>query len=394
MTPQRAAALAALYRRELLESVVPFWVPRAHDAEHGGCFTCFGRDGALFDDTKYVWLQGRWVWMLARLYRTVEQNPDWLAAARMGAEFLRDRCFDETGRMHFAVTREGRRVTKPWAIFSECFCTVGFAEYARASGDGEWLERAQSLYRRTLDLSREPDLDSLGYPENQRLSTHAVPMIFLNVTQELREAGDDPLYAEVVDESLSRILDLHCHPEERALFENVAADGSLVDSPDGRVINPGHALESAWFMLQEARHRGDDALRDRAVDVIDWSLECGWDNPNGGLLYFVDAKGLPSPFLEWDMKLWWVHVEALYALLLAYRMTGREDLLDWFERLHEWTWAHFPDPELGEWYGYLHREGHPALTLKGSMWKGFYHLPRGLLLISELLQEMAEPGGA
>jgi N-acylglucosamine 2-epimerase len=377
-----------MYWRELLERVVPFWDGRAPDAEHGGFFTCFDRDGTLYDTTKYVWLQGRFVWTLSRLYRTVEQRSRWLEAARRGVDFLREHCFDESGRMYFAVTREGQRLTQPWAIFSECFAILGFAEHGRASGDEELIETAHRLFASTLELSRQPDLDSLSYPEQMRPATHAVPMLLLHVAQELRSARPHSLCEQVIDQALDRILRLHCHPEERALFENVAPDGSLIDSPDGRVINPGHALESAWFVLHEARHRDDTQLRDRAVEVIEWSLERGWDEEHGGILYFLDARGLPSPFLEWDMKLWWVHVEALYAVLLAHHLTGREDMLAWFERVHAWAWGRFPDPDYGEWFGYLHRAGEPALSLKGSMWKGFYHLPRGLLLTAQLLDEM------
>ena len=388
MTPERAVKLGSLYRRELLESVVPFWQDRSPDPEHGGFFTCFDRDGTLYDETKYVWLQGRAVWMFSRLYREVEPRSEWLEAARAGAEFIRDHCFDESGRMYFAVTRGGRRLTKPWSIFSECFAIMGYAEHARASGDTSWREAAEELFQRTLELVATPDLDSLSYPEQARPSVHAVPMILLNVVQELRRDADDSAYADVADEALDRIAHCHCHPEERALFENVALDGSLIDSPDGRVINPGHALESAWFALRESQVRPGARGGDRAVEIIEWSLERGWDDQHGGLLYFLDHRGLPSPFLEWDMKLWWVHVETLYALLLAHHLTGRQDSLDWFERVHEWTWEHFPDPEYGEWFGYLHRTGEPASALKGSMWKGFYHLPRGLLLIAELLAEM------
>ena len=385
----RAADLSRLYRAELVERVIPFWEERGPDRQHGGFFTCFDRDGTLYDTTKYVWLQGRYVWMLCRLYRLVEPRPVWLEAAQRGAEFMRRHCFDEAGRMYFAVSREGARLTKPWGIFAECFAALALAELARATGDDGPLEGAAALFRRAVELSRESDLDSLSYPEQPRPSTHAVPMILLNVAQELRAARPDPQFDAVADEMLDRILRLHCHPEHRALLENVAADGNLLDGPDGRVINPGHALESAWFMLHEARHRGDDAVRDRAVAVIEWSLERGWDAEHGGLLYFVDSEGLPSPFLEWDMKLWWVHLEALYALLLAHHLTQRADLLTWFERVHTWTWQHFPDAEHGEWYGYLHRDGTPALSLKGSMWKGFYHLPRALLLCATLLDEVA-----
>ena len=390
MEPERAQQLAGVYRGELNENVIPFWEQRSPDPEYGGFFSCFDRAGALYDDTKCMWIQGRFAYMFAWLYHALEARPEWLEAARRGVEFIQRHGFDKTGRMHYAVTREGRRLTRPWGIFSECFAVHALCQYARASGESAALDQAQDLFWRTLDLSRNPDLDSLSYPETPRLVTHAVPMILLNVMQELRAAQPDPRYEEVGDEMLHRILEHHAHPEKRALFENVRPDGSLVDSASGRVINPGHALESAWFVLHEAQYRQDESIRDQAVEIVEWSLEIGWDEQYGGLLYFVDFAGLPSPHLEWDMKLWWVHVEALYAVLLAYHLTGRPELLEWFERIHAWTWDHFPDPEYGEWLGYLHRVGDPALTLKGNMWKGFFHIPRALLLIAELLGEMAQ----
>ncbi len=343
----------------------------------------------MYDDTKYVWLQGRFVWTLCRLYNTVEKRPEWLEWAGRGLDFIRKRCFDENGRMYFAVTAAGERLTRPWGIFSECFTVCGLCQYALATDDEAVAQEARDLFWRMVELTRIADLDSLSYPEIPRLMTHAVPMILVNVIQELRALGDDPRYTELGDAMLDRVLNRHAHPEERVLLENVWPDGRIDDSPDGRTINPGHALESAWFLLREAEYRNDAAIRDRALEIIEWSFERGWDDKYGGLLYFTDLKSLPSPYLEWDMKLWWVQVEALYAALLAHRMTGRQDMLDWFERLHDWSWDRFRDPEHGEWFGYLNRDGQVSLSLKGSMWKGFYHLPRGLMLIAEALEQIA-----
>ncbi|HRX85646.1 MAG TPA: AGE family epimerase/isomerase, partial [Phycisphaerae bacterium] len=169
----------------------------------------------------------------------------------------------------------------------------------------------------------------------------------------------------------------------------VGPDGGLIDAPEGRVMNPGHAIETAWFLLEVARRQGDDGLIDRATQILDWSMARGWDAQFGGLFYFIDVDGLPSPYLEHDMKLWWPHCEALYALLLAHHLTGRAAYAEQYERVHAWTMAHFPDPEHGEWYGYLHRDGTPSTTLKGGLWKGPFHVPRAQLLCLTLLEEMA-----
>ena len=105
-------------------------------------------------------------------------------------------------------------------------------------------------------------------------------------------------------------------------------------------------------------------------------------------MYFVDAEGKPNEQLEWDMKLWWPHTEALYAPLLAYHLTGDSFFAEWYERVHNWAFSHFPDTRHGEWFGYLHRDGSVASRLKGSQWKGPFHLPRALLYGWRVLEEM------
>jgi len=205
----------------------------------------------------------------------------------------------------------------------------------------------------------------------------------------MREVDDNPIYSEVIDQSLYEILNYHVKPEEKALFETVGPNGERLDSPEGRCINPGHAIESSWFIMEEGRRRHDHPLIQQALQVLEWSLELGWDREYGGLLYFVDIEGRPPEQLEHDMKLWWPHTETLYALLLAYYLTGEEKYAEWYEKVHAWAFSHFPDPEYGEWFGYLHRDGSLSLDLKGSMWKGPFHLPRAQLLCWKLLKHMA-----
>lgn len=389
MDTSRARELAGLYRTELMENVVPYWERYSPDTEHGGFFTCLDRQWQLYDSGKWSWFQGRAVWMLSRLYRTADRRPAWLEAAQRGIEFIDRHLFDPQGRMYSAVTRDGTPRWAPKSLFSECFTVYGLAQYARAAQDAGALDGAQRLFSRVLEMAEQPELDGPRLPGQPPFVIHAVPMILLNLAQEMREATGSNEYDKVADEMLYRILRLHCHPEHSAVFENVLPDGEVVDDPDGRVLNPGHAMESAWFILREAQYRNDNELRDRAVQMIDWSLDAGWDSEYGGMFYFVDARDRPNRYLQWDMKLWWVHMETLYALLLGHSMTGRADLLAWFERIHEWTWARFPDQQHGGWYGYLRRDGEVCLTLKGSAWKGFYHVPRALLLIAELLEELA-----
>ena len=389
MKRARLEKLRELYRRELLESVIPFWTSHSLDGEYGGYLTCLDRDGSVFGTDKQVWAQGRGTWLFSKLYNTLEPREEWLQAARCGYDFLVKHCFDNDGRMFFRVTRDGRPLRKRRYLFSEAFGVIACAEYSRATGDEEALERADDTYRLMIDLYRTPgSLPPKVVPETRVTKAHAMPMILLSTTQELRQADADTLYAEVVDDAIDEVLHHFVKRDERALFETVGPNGERLDSPEGRCINPGHVIESAWFIMHEGRHRDDSSLIEQALEILEWSLEWGWDKEYGGILYFVDAEGKPPEQLEWDMKLWWPHTEALYALLLAHHLTGEPKYLDWYEKVHEWAFAHFPDPEYGEWFGYLRRDGTLSTTLKGNMWKGPFHVPRAMWLCLRLLEEM------
>ncbi|MYE28057.1 MAG: N-acylglucosamine 2-epimerase [Chloroflexi bacterium] len=392
MIRARLLELREVYRRELFDSVIPFWLNHSLDHERGGQFNSLDRNGAVFDSDKSMWLQSRALWMFAKLYNEVEQRVEWLEAARHIYDFIMHCGFDDDDRMFFAVTADGRPLRKRRYLFTETFAIIGLAEYARATGDAAALNRAIDTYRLVVDHLRQPGkLEPKIYPQTRRAKAHNVSMIMLATTQELRLAAPpDPLYDAVVDDALDQILNHFLDYEAEAVFEVLGADGERLDTDDGRRITPGHAMESAAFVMHEAIERADDSLIPPALKMIDYSLARGWDEEYGGLLYYVDVAGKPPTRLEWDMKLWWPHAEALYALLLAYHLCGNDIYAGWFERMHEYSFAHFPDPKYGGWYGYLHRDGSLSTPLKGGMWKGFFHTPRALWLCWKLLGEMLD----
>jgi N-acylglucosamine 2-epimerase len=217
-------------------------------------------------------------------------------------------------------------------------------------------------------------------------------MIQINTLQVLRKCDTTPQplpYDAWIDAQIDEVFRFFVKPEKRALLETVGPAGEyLGDIPEGRCVNPGHAIETAWFIMEEGRHRKDDRLVQQALPIIDWSLDRGWDPAHGGILSFVDVEGKQPPQYEWDMKLWWPHNEAIYATLLAYSLTGERKYATWFDKILVWSLAHFPDRKFGEWFGYLHRDGSVSHSLKGNMWKGPFHLPRQQLFCHLLLEEM------
>lgn len=378
------------YRKELLEDTIPFWFPRAIDTEFGGYFSCFDRNGDLLQDDKAVWFQGRMAWMLATLYLTVEKRPEWLQGAAAGIHFLNKSCFDADGRMFFSVTRDGKPLRKRRYVFSECFAVIALAAYGAAAGEERFIRQAEELLSLILHYISTPELlEPKTNPSTRPTKGLAVPMILLVTAQELRKYSNSPLCQSVIDSSIAEIEKDFLKVEFRALLETVGPNGEFLDTLDGRCVNPGHSLEAGWFILEEARIRGGDAhLESLGTTIIDWSLEHGWDHEHGGIFYFRDAKGKPCTEYWHDMKFWWPHNEALIATVLSYQTTENPCYLDWHEKILNWCRSHFVDSEYGEWFGYLHRDGSVSTPVKGTMFKGFFHLPRMQWYCWQRLEEM------
>ena len=389
MTSTRLNELAAIYRDGLLSDTIPFWQKHAPDRECGGFLTFLDADGSVVSTDKPIWIAGRITWLFSTLYNEVERREDWLELARHGIDFLRRHAFDADGRMFYSVTRDGRPLRKRRYIFSEAFGVIAFAEYSKAANDAAARQTAIDLYRLILRYLNTPGLLEPKFrPETRQLKSQAIPMILLAISQVLRQVDASPAYEDVIGRSITEVVEHFRKLEFKALLENVGPGGEFLDEPMGRLINPGHSIETAWFILEEARHRRDRRLLDLGLQILDWSLEIGWDDKYGGIYYFRDAKGKPCEAYEHDMKLWWPHNEAIYATLLAHALTGEDRYEQWHARIHDWAYAHFPDRVHGEWFGYLRRDGSVSSTLKGNMWKGPFHLPRMQLNCWKLLEQM------
>lgn len=395
---KEAAEFQKFYRGQLLENIVPFWMNSdLLDFENGGYISSVDRQGKSYNDDKSVWFQGRCLWTFSTLCEKYGIRDEWKKAADIGKRFLEEKCFDKDGRMFFTVTKEGLPLRKRRYMFSESFFVVGMAEYGYVFGDKDALEKAEACFENMMKMYRDPASDPFkitpkSYSQTRDERSSAVPMVLVSTAQLLRRCDSDKAdyYNSIANEVAKDILKYHFHPELKASLENVLQDGSHIDNPAGRTINPGHSCENSWFLMCQAVYNNDKKLFDTALELFDCSFERGWDKQYGGVLYFVDLDGRPCEQLEWDMKLWWVHNEVLIASLMAYSHTGDEKYWERFKLVHEYSFNHFADKEFGEWYGYLHRDGTVSHTQKGSLWKGPYHLPRCLMLCDELLGKIAE----
>lgn len=378
--------MAAFYRRTLLEDTLPFWLPGSLDREHGGYLTMRDQRGELIDDDKSVWFQGRFSWLLSTLYSTVEARPDWLEGARSGVDFLRDHCFDDDDRMFFLMTREGRPLRKRRYIFSEAFTIMALVAYGRAADCDDSLEQGRQLFRLCVEyIEGRLPAGEPKWTEVRPSRSLGVPMIFLHVAQQLVECGGDEVAEELIDEWINEVR-LFVRDDLEAVLEQVSPEGEVIDHIEGRTLNPGHAIEAAWFILHEARRREEStALIDLGCRMLDYSWKRGWDSEFGGLFSFVDLYGKPVQEYCHDMKFWWPHCEAIIATLLAYRLTGDSKYASWHRQVHDYAHRVFPDPDHGEWFGYVHRDGRISSTVKGNQFKGPFHVPRMQWYCAQLL---------
>ncbi len=380
---------AAQYRDALLNDVLPFWMKHSPDREFGGYFTCLDRAGNVFDTDKFIWLQARQVWTFAMLHNRVKARADWLEMAEHGADFLIKHGRAADKGWYFSTTREGQPLVQPYNIFSDCFATMAFGQLSRATQNAEYADMAKATFDQILARRGNPKgAWNKAVTGTRPLKNFALPMILCNLSLEIEHLLDKSLVEETIAECLHEVMDVFYDADSGLILENVTPEGQLSDSFEGRLLNPGHAIEAMWFVMDLAVRRNDPALIERAVKITLTTLEHGWDKEFGGIYYFLDRQGAPPQQLEWDQKLWWVHMETLIALLKGYQLTGNQECWRWFEKVHAYTWSHFADPEQGEWYGYLDRRGEVLLPLKGGKWKGCFHVPRGLFQCWQTLESI------
>ena len=380
---------AESYKTDLTENIMPFWMEHGWDKVNGGVYTCLDRDGSLIDSTKSVWFQGRFAFICAYAYNNVEKNPMWLEAAKSTIDFIEKHCFDENGRMYFSVTAEGKPLRMRRYVFSETFAAIAMSEYALATGEQKYAERALQIFKDTQRFLTTPGILAPKFEESVQLQSHSIIMILINVASCIRKVINDPKLTEQIDESIAKLKKYFIHPEFKCLLETVGKNGEFVDTCMGRTINPGHCIETSWFILDVAKQRGwDKEITDMALQIFDWSWDWGWDKQYGGIINFRDCRNLPVQDYSQDMKFWWPQTETIIASLYAYLATGDDEYIYKHQRISEWTYAHFPDAEFGEWYGYLQRDGTVAQPAKGNLFKGPFHIPRMMIKAYSLCHEI------
>ncbi|WP_432800093.1 AGE family epimerase/isomerase [Poriferisphaera sp. WC338] len=384
--------LLACYRDGLLENVLPFWLSHAIDKEYGGFLHSLNQNGDVIDTDKSLWIQCRFTWLLSTLYNKTDRNNDWLSAATNGIEFIEKYGFDEDGRVFFWVTRDGKPLRKRRYVYAEAFAAMAYSAYAKASGQQYYADKAKQIYECYIHYISTPNLLESKINTNVRpMRSLSEMMMGIVLGQTIRENLDYPDSTKWIDHCIDQLDSLFVNDQEQAVMECVSDDGEILDHFDGRLLNPGHAIETSWFILNESRYRNNDAdLINLGTRMIDYMWPRGWDNEHGGIVQFCDVYNHPVQEYWHDMKFWWPQTDSIAALLTAYILTGNDKYKKWHRMTHDWAHEHFQDHEHGEWFGYLHRDGSISSTLKGNMWKGPFHLPRMQMYCWQMMEELSK----
>lgn len=388
---KKLSTYANLYHQELVSNILPFWLRHSKDEDNGGYFTCLDQQGRVYDTDKFMWLQGREVWCFSTMYTKVDQRSAWKEMALHGAAFMEKHGRDAQGNWYFSLAADGTPLVQPYNIFSDCFATMAFAALHKVAP----LEKYKNIALTTFEniISRQHNwkgVYSKAYPGSRPLKNFSLPMILCNLSLELEDIIGKERVDSFIPAVVHEVMEVFYKPALDMVLENVFLDGGISDSFDGRVTNPGHAIEAMWFIMDLGVRTNDVPLVEKAKNIVLSTLERSWDKTFGGIFYFMDAYEKPLQQLEWDQKLWWVHVEALVALAKGYVYTKDTACLDWFDRLHAYTWEKFRDQHHGEWFGYLNRRGEVLHTAKGGKWKGCFHIPRALFQISQLFHQVVQ----
>ncbi|HYH03285.1 MAG TPA: AGE family epimerase/isomerase [Bacillota bacterium] len=417
MDHQYILNLTQFYQDQLYNKILPFWLTRGIDSQYGGYFTCFTNTGEQRVSTdKYVWSQGRFVWLFSKLAE-FQDSVYYLEQAKQGVAFLKKHCFLTDGRCAFLLSRDGTPLEPvpgqgfDYSVYADCFVVLGFAKYAAVSDDQLVLDLALQLYDSIIDRIKRGDFQTNPEPTPKGYKCHGIPMILLNVSQELSRSLTrlkHPRAAEIEQRCLGftrEVMQEFCKSD--LLFELVNPEDPAEQSWLTGFINPGHSIENMWFIMHQAIKYENGRLIEQTVDIVAKMFQIGWDQEYGGLFHFVDGGGgrphvpggeIPSGSLKeklqtgWDDKLWWVHSEALYTTLLGYHLTGDRRMKECYRKVHDYSFGTFPnsDASIGEWIQIRDRYGKPQEKVVALPVKDPFHIIRNFIQIIELLQNVSQ----
>lgn len=392
------ARLAQDYRSQL-DTIMALWAARCTDEENGGYLTNFDEHWQLDGREKNTWAQARMCYMFGVMATLPgESRAKWLALAKQGRDFLTAHAYAGDGRWNYAFDEIGATVLEgATSVFTDCFALMALAQYAAASGsDADMACILETFGALAANIPNPAFRDIKPHPWQPHIVYHAPYMIAVGAAGTAAAVLGDETTGPFLRLCMDQVLRFFPNNDSGYLLESLDRDGAVVNTPNGRTVNPGHIFEGMWFCIDEAGRLGmEDEVLDTALSIIRHTADAALGE-NGGILHRFDCFGLATegtiPTDTGDLyatdKVDWVNCEGLCALAYAAAKGGGEADIHRFLTQHEYCMKHFVSPD-GEWYPLLEADGKVRRKNKGGRHRVAFHVPRTLWKMSRLFEAMA-----
>ncbi len=371
--------LSAAYQKALLGTVAPFYLKHSPDSL-GGYFNGLSDTGEPFDTDKFIVQQAQQTWAYAKLHNTIGAGNTWLNHARHGASFLYQFAHDESLRCYASVDRLGRPVAPTTNGCTDATVVIAYCQMHRATGEDEWAMLAKQTLTGLLnrrDAQRVAQAQTVdGFRALRHLSEPIAVMQALVEAQPLLGEED---WKEAIQSVSNELLNEFLDKRQDILREYVQPEGAFLNTPEGRRLSAGLTFQAANVAHDLANETGNRKL---ALQAATWTIqlcEWAWDEATGGFDQWVDLKNQTLPYPDNKQRWAWVHLECLSALTKAYFYTRHPNTPKWLQRVHDFTFQHFPDVDNGGLHLALNRQAKPLFTAKATPTTGGSDLIKPLL---------------
>lgn len=378
------------YSRYLFDEYLPFWDRHGIDHEYGGFLCALDHDGTLIDDRKYMWYQGRGLWVYSYLYEHFGGDRH-LQVARRTRDFLLRHGRDADGNWVESLDRQGRVIAPATdRAYAGLFVAEGLQAYARATGDSQAMDVGLDSLWRALAILDHPErqVDEGYIPvcfKGQRtLGQH---MVLILILTQMLEQRDDPRLAALADRVVEAVIERFWNPEYQLNNESLDHEYRRPDDDNEDFVYLGHAIETLWMMLPEALRRRDQTLFELVATRFRRHLEVAWDDVYGGLFRALKVHGTAPVD-----KVLWAQEEGMIGCLILCEHTDWEWPAEWFARLFDYVEARFALRQYG-YPLYLTAADRKVTFTPHVARKENYHHPRQVMRNLLAVKRMIDRGG-
>ena len=384
--PLNLLAMRDQYRADLFHDYLPFVEKFVIDREHGG-FQCSVRpNGELVSPVKRAWFEGRGTWVFSFLYNNVAKEQKYLDIAAGSVRLIqKSKPKDPDEFWPKTLNRDGSPDGGPdTEVYGDMFIAEGLAEFSRATGERKYWDQAREIVLKCVRRYDRSDYHpTIGQtylgptaPDFPGARIEGVWMVFIRTAYQMLAMHADPELLAIVDRSINALLNHHFNPRFRLLNELMNHDLSRPKNEYEQLVYAGHAIETLWMILYEARRRNDAELFDRAAAMFRRHCEVAKDRVYGGL--FRNLMNVDQNAWTLDKTLF-PQQEALIGSLCLIEETGDAWAVEFYTELDRYVRAKFPMRSLHSplWQVAGNRQVDPTPDMTRAE---NYHQPRFLML--------------